>query len=82
MSGLSLDKNGNLKININGGAQIIVEKTPGEWVEARNFFFTLTAKGKVTVNETADGQILYITPKALELSMFRMFKGEEEQYLE
>ena len=29
MSGVHLEKNGNLRLNINMGAQIIVEKTPG-----------------------------------------------------
>lgn len=40
-SGVTLDKNGILKISFNMGAQIIVEREPGEWEHAREFFITL-----------------------------------------
>ena len=46
-SGISLDKNGNLKLNINMGAQIIVERNRDSWEDARNFFLTATAKAKI-----------------------------------
>lgn len=50
LSGLTIDKNGNAKLNINAGAQIIVESSPGNWEDARSFYLTATAKAKIAVN--------------------------------
>lgn len=47
-----MDKNGNVKITLNAGAQIVVEKNPNEYVDARNFYFTITLKFKMTINNT------------------------------
>lgn len=51
-------------------------------MDARTFYFTFTLKCKVAINETETNKTLGIFPKVLELSMFRMFKGEEEMFLE
>ena len=40
-SGVTLDQKGMLKGTLNAGAQIIIEKSPGEWEDARQFYFTL-----------------------------------------
>lgn len=83
MSGIHLDKNGNLKLNVNMGAQIIVEKTPGQWVDARNFFVTATVKGKISVNDTdPENKVINFIPRGLELSTFKIYKDEEEMFLE
>lgn len=83
MSGLSLDKNGNIKLNLNAGAQIIVESSPSSWEDARNFFITASLKAKLQINETDPlNKTLVITPRGLELSMFKIFKGDEEMFLE
>lgn len=83
MSGISLDKNGNLKFNINAGAQIIVETSPGQWEDARNFYVTLSAKAKLAINNTNPANRTFvITPKGVELSLFKIFKGDEEMFLE
>ena len=47
-------------------------------MDARTFYFTFTLKCKVAINETETNKTLGIFPKVLELSMFRMFKGEED----
>lgn len=83
MSGISLDKNGNLKFNINAGAQIIVESSPGNWEDARNFYVTLSAKAKLAINNTNPANRTFvITPKGVELSLFKIYKGDEEMFLE
>ena len=44
---------------------------------------TATAKAKIAVDTTdPDNKTLTITPKALELSMFKVFHGDEEMSLE
>lgn len=83
MSGISLDKNGNLKLNINCGAQIIVERNHDQWEDARNFYITISAKAKLQINSTdPDNKTFNIIPRGLELSMFKIFKGDEEMFLE
>ena len=49
-SGVYLDKNGFLKLNINAGAKLVLESSPGDWIEARDFYATLQAKVKIAVN--------------------------------
>ena len=39
-SGVSLDKNGFLKITMNMGAKLVLEENPGDWIEARDFYAT------------------------------------------
>lgn len=83
MSGIHLDKNGNVRLNVNFGAQIIVEKSYNEWVDARNFYITATVKGRITVNDTnPENKFLTVTPRGIELSTFKIYKDEEEQLLE
>ena len=82
-SGITIDKNGNLKLNINAGAQIIVEKSRDKWEDARAFYLTATAKAKIAIDTSdPENKTLTITPKALELSMFKVFHGDEEMSLE
>ena len=47
-----MDKNGNVKITLNGGSQVVVEQDDNQWVDARNFFFTITVKFKMQINNT------------------------------
>mmetsp|Transcript_47299 Transcript_47299/g.34587 ORF Transcript_47299/g.34587 Transcript_47299/m.34587 type:complete len:233 (+) Transcript_47299:690-1388(+) len=95
-SGVKLDENGNLKVQIDLGAQIIVEEEPGKWTPARDFYVTLTAKIKMIVNQTSEtdepaenettklppGKYFYAYVKGLEITTLKMFKGDEEQTLE
>ena len=82
-SGISLDKNGNLKLIINMGAQILVEKTRDSWEDGRTIFLTATAKAKIQINETdPETKTIIFTPKGLELSVFKIFKGKEEMLME
>lgn len=58
------------------------------WDEARDIFMTLTVRGKMAVrdyfNKTTNENETYllITTKAIEASMLKMFKEEEEEALE
>jgi len=88
-SSIELDEDGMFKANINLGAQIVVEEEPGNWTAAREIYMTLTAHLKFSVNETVNrtsgesmGKYLIIAPKRLEMSMFKIYKEEEEQILE
>ncbi len=56
MQGLTIEKNGNMKLTLNLGAQIIVETAPNTWKDARTFFMTLAVKGRVYVNETVNSE--------------------------
>jgi len=53
-------------------------------VNARDFFMTVTMKGKMQVNETYNettgfrGKYFLVLPKQIEVSTFKMFKGDEE----
>ena len=82
-TGITLDKNGMLKITFNAGAKMVIEKSAGDWVEARDFYATLQIKAKVSTNQTDPyTKHFTIAPKNLELSLFKIFKGEEEMFLE
>lgn len=47
VSGVTLDQKGNYKVSLNIGANIVVEKKQGQWVDARNLVLTLSLKGKI-----------------------------------
>lgn len=81
-SGVTLDSKGMLKGTINAGAQIIIEKNPGEWEDARQFYFTLQFKAKLYVNETGGNKTLTVLPKGVEIQTFKIYKGDEEMFLE
>ena len=55
-SGIQMDKNGNIKLTMNAGAQVVAEKSPSNWVDARNFYMTLTLKFKMQINSTISKQ--------------------------
>jgi hypothetical protein len=82
MSGITLDKNGIIKGTINAGAQIIVEKNPGEWEDTRHFAMTFQFKGKLYLNETHPNKTVMLQPKGIEMTALKIFKGEEEMFLE
>ena len=44
-SGFELDKKGGFSANINAAATLLIETSPGEWIEARELFITLSLKG-------------------------------------
>lgn len=63
----------------------MVEETPGNWTNAREFYTTLSLGLKLTVNQTYNrtsgekvGKLLIMTPQVLELSMLKIFKDKEE----
>lgn len=81
-SGVTLDSKGMIKGTINAGAQIIIERNPGEWEDARQFYFTLQFKAKLYVNETGGNKTLTVLPKGVEIQTFKIYKGDEEMFLE
>lgn len=53
-TGISIEKNGNIRARINAGASIIIENK-GKWEETRNFFITATAKARISITEEESG---------------------------
>jgi hypothetical protein len=81
-SGLSIDRRGNVRVDMNFGAQILVEEKRS-WKEAWNMFFTVTMKGKVTINSTdPQNKTLTAAPRSVEFSMLKFYDGEEEKSME
>ena len=79
MTGLYMDKNGNIKMQLNIPAQLNVEKSRGQWESVRNIFITLVVKVKL---QQHDGATKYeknysFTPKSIEMSNLVIKNGEE-----
>lgn len=82
-SGVSLDSKGNFKVFANIGAQIIVEKKKGKWEDSRKLVMTVGIKGKMFIADAEfDNRTLVILPRGFELTNLKIFKGDEEQFLE
>lgn len=82
-SGFTLDAKGNFKVFMNVGSQIIIEKKPGQWEDARKLVMTFGMKGKLFISDAEfDNKTLVVYPRGLELSTLKIFKGDEEQFLE
>ena len=82
-SGFSLDQKGNFRLAVNIGSQIIVERTTGNWEDSRRVMMTLGVKGKIFIADAQhDNKTLVILPRGFELSTLKIFKGEDEQFLE
>jgi hypothetical protein len=82
-SGFTLDSKGNFKIFLNVVSMIIVEKKPGKWEDSRKMVMTFGMKGKIFISDAEfDNKTLVVYPRGLELSTLKIFKGDEEQFLE
>jgi hypothetical protein len=82
-SGFQIDSKGNFKLSANIGFQILVEKNPGEWEEARDIFTTVELKGKIVVKSPGlENKTLIFHPQGIAISSFKVFKQDEEQFLE
>lgn len=82
-SGFTIDAKGNFKMFMNVGAKMIVELKKGKWEDARNMVMTLSLKGKLFVADAQfDNRTLVILPRGIELSNLKIFKEDEEQFLE
>lgn len=82
-SGFALDAKGNFKVFLNIGAQMIVEKKKGTWEDSRKLIMTLGLKGKIFVADAEfDNRTLVVLPRGVELTNLKIFKGDEEQFLE
>lgn len=79
MSAVSMDKNGNMKFQVNMYAQINVETQPGVWSNARNMYMTFVFKMKVATDDTnpSDKKITF-TPKSIEMSQMKVTKSGGE----
>lgn len=81
-SGFSIDAKGNFKLAMNIAAKMIVENK-NKWEEARNMALTLALKGKIFVADAEfDNRTLVFLPRGIELSNLKIFKDDEEQFLE
>lgn len=79
MSGMYIDKNGNLKLMINVVMNLTVEKTPGNQEVVRNAYLTLVFKMKIKKNDgKPDQRKLIFHPRSLEISQLKVMKGDEE----
>lgn len=81
-SGFSIDGKGNFKVEMNIHAKMIVENK-NKWEEARNMVLTLSLKGKIFVADADfDNRTLVFLPRGIQLANLKIFKGDEEQFLE
>lgn len=70
-------------MNVNMGVQVIVEKNPGEWEQARDIYATLTLKGKFFVKSPGlENKTLIFHPEGISLTTYKVFKQDEEQFVE
>jgi hypothetical protein len=69
-TGLYMDKNGNVKMQINIPGKLIVEMEKGQWESARSIFITLVVKVKLEQHEgaTKKDKNYSLTPKTIELT--------------
>lgn len=82
-SGFSLDAKGNFKGHLNIALQLVAEPTPGNWEDARKIFMTIALKGKIFIMDPdQQNRTLVILPKSFDLTSLKIFKGEDEQFLE
>lgn len=82
-SGFSLDSKGNFKVFLNIVSQIIVEKKTGKWEDSRRILATFSLKGKIFVSDAQhENKTLVVYPRGFELSTLKIYKGDEEQFLE
>lgn len=82
-SGFTLDSKGNFKINMNIASQVVVEKKTGKWEDSRKLVMTIGIKGKIFISDAEfENKTLVVYPRGLELSTLKIFKGEDEQFLE
>lgn len=80
-SGFQMDKNGNFRFIFNFSTTLLIEKkgVRSEWDEARSIFISLVAKGKMAIDEKADGtRSLKLTPKMGEISDIKILNSAEE----
>lgn len=82
-SGFSLDQKGNWRVALNIGSQIIIERSPGNWEDSRKLVMTIAVKGKIFIADAEfDNRTMVVMPRGVELSQLKIFKGDEEQFLE
>jgi len=84
-TGISFDKNGNLKYQLNLYVELIVEKTPNsnEWEIARDVYITTTFKAKLaSKGKNPQNKKLTFVPKNIEVSDLKVLKNGEEQEME
>ena len=64
---------------------VIVENVigSGNWEDSRKIVMTLALKGKLfVVDADNENKTLIILPRSLDLSTLKIYKGDEEQFLE
>lgn len=67
----------------NFGAQVIVERKPNQWEDARTVYLQMALKGKMFVaDEKFDNRTFVVIPKGIQIPTLKIMKGEEEQFLE
>jgi len=82
-AGISINEKGLMNAWISFGIQIIVEKTIGQWEDARTIVATVQAKIQNSITEPMPGnETLEMKLKSIDFPVLKVFKGDEEQHLE
>lgn len=82
-TGLSIDHKGNFVAQVNAVVKIVAEVNDGEWVDARSMYATVALKGKAFImNPELENRTLVIVQKSLDLSNLKIYKDDDEQFLE
>jgi hypothetical protein len=80
ITGFSLDKNGNFRVNLNLFAQVLVDTTGNKnWVMVREIYIGLTYKGKFVQKEKDGANYLLIVHKQAEVSGVKILDEKSEE---
>ena len=68
---------------MNAVIKIVAEVNDGEWVDARSMYATVALKGKAFIlDHDLENRTLVIVQKSLDVSNLKIYKGDDEQFLE
>lgn len=77
MTGVTVDKSGNVKVLLNLFMKLLVETSPNEWVEARDIYMTTVFKYKLTLTGTEPTRKkLSFTPKNIEITQLKVLSKQ------
>ena len=82
-SGFSIDQKGNFKAQVNVALKVVALNSEDYWEDARRIYMSFALKGKMFVmNPHHDNRTLVVLAKSLDLANLKIYRGEDEQFLE
>ena len=82
-SGFSIDAKGNFQAHVNIALKIVAEVEEDNWEDARSMYMTFALKGKMFImNPEDNNRTLIIMQKSIDMTELKIYKGDDEQFLE